>query len=190
MSLDFCAIDFETASMKRASACSVGIVKVKDGKLVDEYYSLINPKTYYNRSCIAVHGITPKMTDNADDYSAISKEILQFGEGLPFVAHNAAFDMSVMKAENIRYGLDDFKIAYFDSLGLTKKFLQLDDAKLSTIAEHLNIEFNHHNAMDDAVVAAHAVLEICRVRNATTIPQLLKGAGYKKYKVLDGSKIR
>jgi DNA polymerase-3 subunit epsilon len=44
---DFVAIDFETANVERCSVCSVGIVIVKDGEIVDKFYSLIQPEPDY-----------------------------------------------------------------------------------------------------------------------------------------------
>ena len=64
---DFAAIDFETANTERSSVCSVGIVVYKDGKKVDEFYSLIKPEPeYYNYWCSQVHGLSAEDTEEAD----------------------------------------------------------------------------------------------------------------------------
>ena len=44
---DFAAIDFETANGQRCSVCSVGIVIVRNGEIVDRFYSLIRPTPNY-----------------------------------------------------------------------------------------------------------------------------------------------
>ncbi|MBO5873812.1 MAG: exonuclease, partial [Rikenellaceae bacterium] len=63
---DFAAIDFETANGSRSSVCSVGIVIVKDGEIVDKFYSLIHPTpNYYAQFCCAVHGLSDEDTRNA-----------------------------------------------------------------------------------------------------------------------------
>ena len=63
---DFAAIDFETANNERSSICSVGVVIYRDGKKVDEFYSLVKPEPeYYNYWCTRVHGLTANDTDNA-----------------------------------------------------------------------------------------------------------------------------
>ena len=55
---DFAAIDFETANNERSSVCSVGVVIVKNGEIVDSFYSLIQPEpNYYNYWCSQVHGL-------------------------------------------------------------------------------------------------------------------------------------
>ena len=63
---DFAAIDFETANNERTSVCSVGVVIVRDGEIVDTFYSLIQPEpNYYNYWCTQVHGLTRRDTENA-----------------------------------------------------------------------------------------------------------------------------
>ena len=63
---DFAAIDFETANNEPSSGCSVGIIIVRDGEIVDSFYSLIKPEPdYYNYWCQRVHGLCSRNTDNA-----------------------------------------------------------------------------------------------------------------------------
>ena len=74
--MDFVAIDFETATSDRNSACSVGIVVVSDGKIVDEYYSLIKPPgNYYDWRTIRVHGIKPKQTESAPKFAKVYPQL-------------------------------------------------------------------------------------------------------------------
>ena len=66
---NFVAIDFETANFKPSSVCSVGICIVKDGEIVDNYYSLIRPvPNYYNQRCQDVHGLGPSDTNDAPEF--------------------------------------------------------------------------------------------------------------------------
>ena len=74
--MDFAAIDFETATAKRDSACSVAVVEVKDGKLVDSYYTLIQPPgNVYDWFNTKIHGITREDTADAPDFAAIWPEL-------------------------------------------------------------------------------------------------------------------
>ena len=69
---DFAAIDFETANNERSSVCSVGIVIVRDGEIVDSFYSLIQPEpNYYNYWCSQVHGLCSEDTDEQATFSSI-----------------------------------------------------------------------------------------------------------------------
>ena len=90
---NFAAIDFETANQQRTSICSVGIVIVRDGEIVDSYYSLIKPEPeYYSYWNTRVHGLTMEDTMNARVFPEVWAEIQPKIEGLPLVAHNSPFD--------------------------------------------------------------------------------------------------
>ena len=74
---DFAAIDFETANNERSSVCSVGIVIVRDGEIVDTFYSLIQPEpNYYNYWCNQVHGLSHDDTDDAPVFPCKIAEVL------------------------------------------------------------------------------------------------------------------
>ena len=61
MNTDFIAIDFETATGHRDSACAIGIAVVEDLKVVDTFYSLIQPPgLLFHPGNVRIHGITPK----------------------------------------------------------------------------------------------------------------------------------
>lgn len=90
MMKDFAAIDFETANSERSSVCSVGIVIVRDGEIVDSYYSLIKPEPeYYSYWNTQVHGLTLEDTLNARVFPEVWAEVAPKIEGLPLVAHNS-----------------------------------------------------------------------------------------------------
>ena len=76
MMRDFIAIDFETANQHPSSVCSVGVVMVRDGQMVDSFYSLIQPEpNYYNYWCLQVHGITQIETDDAPVFSKVWQQL-------------------------------------------------------------------------------------------------------------------
>lgn len=105
--LDFCAIDFETANAERCSVCSVGIVIVKDGEIVDKFYSLIQPEPdYYCYWNTRVHGLTQKDTMDAPVFPKVWEQVEPLIEGLPLVAHNARFDEGCLKAVFKVYQMD------------------------------------------------------------------------------------
>lgn len=96
---DFAAIDFETANNERSSVCSVGVVIVRGGEIVDKFYSLIKPEPeYYNYWCSRVHGLCAADTEDAPVFPDVWKQIEPKITGLPLVAHNKAFDESCLKA--------------------------------------------------------------------------------------------
>jgi len=86
---DFVAIDFETATGYRNSACSVALVTVKDGVIVDEFYELFQPPNneYWNQN-IRIHRITPEMTATLPSFGFFYTDIKERLLGKVVVAHN------------------------------------------------------------------------------------------------------
>lgn len=83
---DFAAIDFETANNCHSSVCSIGVVIVRNGEIVDSFYSLIHPEPeYYQWFCQQVHGISEEDTDNAPVFPYVWEKIAPKFEGLPLV---------------------------------------------------------------------------------------------------------
>ena len=114
---DFAAIDFETANNERSSVCSVGIVIVRNGEIVDSFYSLIQPEpNYYNYWCSQVHGLCHEDTDDAPVFPKVWAQIEPLIEGLPLVAHNKPFDEGCLKAVFRVYQMDYPDYEFYDTL--------------------------------------------------------------------------
>lgn len=186
MSINFVAIDFETANDNRASPCAVGMTKVTNGKITDTYYSLIDPETEFDSYNIYIHGITPEMVAGERNYADISKDILIFSDGLPLVAHYAPFDMGVIRDSNERYSINDFKVQYFDSYYLSLRYIKALNYKLNNLASLIGFDFNHHNALEDANACAEVILYLCRQNKLSTVEELLTNARYSHFGEIDG----
>ncbi|WP_185753575.1 3'-5' exonuclease [Selenomonas sp. AB3002] len=154
--MNFAAIDFETATSARDSACSVAVVEVVEGKLYDSYYTLIQPpENKYNPFNIQIHGITREDTRYAPSFAKIWPELQEHLEGKVVVAHNAPFDMGVLGACLLRAGLPVPKFSYCDTVAISRKvWPELENHKLNTVGSFLDIDFKHHNALDDARTCA------------------------------------
>ena len=155
---DFAAIDFETANNERSSVCSVGIVIVRNGEIVDSFYSLIQPEpNYYSYWCTKVHGITHDDTESAPSFPDVWKQIEPLIEGLPLVAHNKAFDESCLKAVFRCYRMDypdyEFHCTYQAARQAFPKGLR--NYQLHTVAARCGYQLrNHHHALADAEACA------------------------------------
>lgn len=104
---DFETIDFETANSERSSVCSVGVVIVRGGEIMDKYYSLIKPEPeYYNYWCSKVHGLCATDTEDAPIFPEVWKQIEPMIGDMPLVAHNKSFDESCLKAVFRVYQMD------------------------------------------------------------------------------------
>lgn len=154
--LDFTAIDFETATASRDSACSVAVVAVQDGQLSDTYYTLIKPPdNKYNWFNTRIHGLRAEDTAAAPDFADIWPELVERLHGHIVVAHNARFDMSVLSACLSRYHLPKPEFSYCDTVAISRKvWPQLENHKLDTVGRFLEFDFKHHNALDDAKACA------------------------------------
>jgi len=155
--MDFCAIDFETATFDRNSACEVGICVVQDSQVVETKTWLIKPPSfpYFSQRNIDVHGILPSDVKDAPTFDEIWYEIEEMMYGTLMIAHNAAFDAGVLRACLNHYGIFTPNINYLCSIQLAKKsWNYLPKYGLKHLAEYHDLTFNHHRAGDDAEVCA------------------------------------
>ncbi|NGZ75030.1 exonuclease domain-containing protein [Saccharibacillus alkalitolerans] len=190
--MDFVAIDFETANAKRGSVCAVGLVDVRGGRIVDEYYTLVNPHDDFDYFCIAVHGITPDQVEDAPSFTDIWPELRRRIENRILVAHNASFDMSVLRRSAEDHGLDMPHIQYMCSCLMSRKIWpDMPNHKLNTVARELGLgAFKHHDAMDDARTAAKIFLRCSEAGEATDCGSLAERYGYRIGQILqDGGHI-
>ena len=160
---DFAAIDFETANGERSSVCSVGIVIVRNGKIVDSFYSLIHPEpNYYNYWCTQVHGLCQEDTEEAPIFPKVWAQIEPMIKGLPLVAHNSPFDEGCLKAAFRTYQMDYPDYLFYDTLRASRRVLpNLENHQLHTVAAACDyILENHHHALADAEACAWIAMMI------------------------------
>jgi DNA polymerase-3 subunit epsilon len=150
---DFIAMDFETAAYSRDSAISIGLVKYHNYKPVESYYSLIRPpKLYVRPDFTQIHGLTIDDVKDAPNFKHIwETEVKEFIGTTILAAHNAAFDMGVLKAVLGYYNLPIPGLQYFCSCRLSKKVWPVYKShSLSNLAKTFNIVYDAHNALADA----------------------------------------
>ncbi len=159
---DFAAIDFETANNCRSSVCSVGVVIVRGGKVVDKFYSLIEPEpNYYTFWTTRVHGLTRRDTDGQPCFPKVWAQIEDKIKGLPLVAHNRPFDQSCLKAVFEVYGMDYPDYPFFCTLAASKRKLRLPSHNLEVVAAACGYDLSrHHHALADAEACAAIALKI------------------------------
>ena len=154
MSLSFVAIDFETATAYRHSACAIGIVTVEHGIIADEYYTLIQPPgNYYLWQNVRVHGITANDTKFAPLFKDIYPEIKQKLESKIVVAHNESFDRSVLTKTMQHYYLNYTDLNLAERWECTWKIYRdkgFSPANLNSCCARLGITLKHHEALSDA----------------------------------------
>lgn len=159
--MNFVAMDFETASRKRASACSIALTLVENDQVTSKFYSLINPETSFDWQNIKVHGIHEADVLDAPTFPMIWDHIQDlFASQQLIVAHNISFDNSVLKKSLERYAIPLVKYPTLDTVKTSRNFYpQFENYKLNTVCDQLNITLeNHHNALDDSVACANILI--------------------------------
>jgi DNA polymerase-3 subunit epsilon len=179
--LDFTAIDFETANNSPASACSVGMVKVRDGVVVDTAYWLIKPPLGHDSFLewnVRIHGIMAVDVADALLWSEQLPDLTAFAENDHLVAHNAGFDMGVIAAACAASYVPTPTYDYLCSLQVARKTYNLDSYKLPVAAMAAGFEdFEHHNAAADAAACAAIIVHSARRHGASSIVELAELAG-------------
>ena len=179
--MNFVTIDFETAEYSQESACAIGLVKFLGGKPADKYYSLICPPGLYIRPDFTdIHGLTIEDVKDAPSFDKIWNEIKAFYGDLPLAAHNAAFDMGVMRAVLKWYEIENPKFKYFCTCKLAKNvWPHLSSHSLPKLARHFELKYNAHNALDDALTCGKLVIMAAEDYGCKSISELLKDARQK-----------
>lgn len=154
------AIDFETANEQRASACAIGLAFIEGGRVVaTEEYLIRPPELRFTPFTIGVHGIRPEDVAHKAEFPDLWERLRPRLSGALLLAHNASFDMSVLRATLAWYGLDVPAHSYLCTL-LTARRLwpALERHKLNYLAWHFGIELDHHKAGSDARACAEIAL--------------------------------
>jgi DNA polymerase-3 subunit epsilon len=178
--MNFIAIDFETANASRSSICSVGFAMVENGRLIKTEHILIKPvPNYYDGFNSHLHGIDDSHTKDKRTFKQQWQELRPYFHNQTIIAHNAAFDCSVL-----RYTLDEARLTYPDlkyhcTYRLAEKALGLYSHKLNVVSAHFNIKLKHHNAESDAQAAALIALKLCEKFKADSLETLSKSLGFK-----------
>ncbi|MCG9791242.1 3'-5' exonuclease [Flavobacterium algicola] len=158
--MTFTAIDFETATAFHP--CSVGIITVENGLIIDEFVTLIKPpNNLYNPFTIKVHGIYPRDTVNAKSFLQVYPEIKKRLQNRIVVAHNESFDRNVLSKSMALYGLNYDELNIGDRWECTVKIYKskgFKPTKLSDCCRVMKIALNHHEALSDARACANLYL--------------------------------
>lgn len=161
---DFAAIDFETANRQRSSMCSVGVVIVKDGRVVEKLYSLIYPRPgFFSYWATRIHGLTMRDVEDAPPFPEVWSQIAPKIEGLPLVAHNCSFDEGCLKAAFEIYDMAYPRYTFYCTYRASRKQLKgiLPNHQLQTVAKYCGYDLErHHHALADAEACAAIAIRL------------------------------
>ena len=156
----FVAIDFETSGRQASSACAAGLVRIREGRLEESFYTLIRPPS--SRILFTwVHGLTWDMLKDAPSFPEIWPEMAAFIEGADgFVAHNAPFDRSVLYGCAEAFGCQAPAIPFHCTLKGSRRALPLQSRGLDCVCGYFGIGLDHHHALSDARACAEIFLRL------------------------------
>ena len=191
----YCVLDLETTGFSAVNEkiTEVGIMKIKNGEVIEQFSSFVNPEKHIPQRVTEVTNITDDMVKDAPTIKEIFPKILEFIKDSVLVAHNAQFDIGFLKqnAKNLGY---EFDYTYIDTLSLSKDlFPDYKKYKLGKIAENLGIKVEvAHRALDDVdttVKVFNKMLDILKKRGAKKIEDIdkvsrLQEAKKEEYKKL------
>lgn len=166
----YVVVDIETTGGRAAQhkITEIGMVKVVNGKIIEEYETLLNPQCRIPRNITALTGIDDEMVADAPIFAEVADEVAQFTKGCVFVAHNVNFDYGFIKQEFTRIERRFSRAKLCTVREMRKAKPGLKSYSLANLTAAFNIDMTrHHRAMSDAI-AANELLTIIndyRLRN-------------------------
>lgn len=148
----YTAFDVETPNRNNNSMCSIGLVHVENGIVTFQREYLVNPEADFDYGNVLIHGITEDMVYDAPTFPQVWKEISPFFDGL-LIAHNATFDLSVVKSSLDRNDLIIPEMYYVCTVQLSRRHIPRErygSHRLNDLSRGLGISLDHHNALSDA----------------------------------------
>jgi len=176
------AIDFETASRERASACALGLAVIEGDRIVERRSWLVQPPgNYFDPVNTRIHGIHADLVAQEREFDGVWAEIEPYLRGAVILAHNAPFDMGVLRASLVRYELAPPRISgYLCTVTMARRvWPDLANHQLSTVCRHCGIPLVHHEAASDACACASIALRCLADTGQPTLDGLAVAMGLR-----------
>jgi DNA polymerase-3 subunit epsilon len=158
--MEFVAIDVETANADMASICQIGLAKFKDGQLVGEWSTLIDPEDYFDFINIDIHGITEKDVVGAPKFSEVAGELSKYLSGSVCVSHTHFDRVSVGRALE-KYSLNPIDTIWLDSARVARRTWEECSWRgygLLNVCKIIGYKFKHHDALEDAKASGQVLI--------------------------------
>ena len=175
------AIDFETATREANSACALGLAVVRDGRVMRTESWLIQPpfNEYEYRNTL-VHGLSSEDTALAPDFAEVWWEVAPLLAEGPLLAHNAPFDIRVLRALIASHELTAPSYEYVCTVAFARRaFPDLRRHTLDVMCDHCGIALMHHDAASDAAACANLALSCAQAAGTSSIAEAVDMLGVK-----------
>ena len=157
--MTYIVFDVETPNRANDRISSIGITAVKDGRIAAQYASLVDPETHFDAFNTQLTGINAEMVREAPSFPALWQKIEHIMSRGVLVAHNAAFDMSVLRQCLKSYGIVWKATApYLCTVQIGRRVLPGMPHSLDVMCRHYGIALNHHQADSDSRACAEILL--------------------------------
>ncbi|TQI67884.1 exonuclease domain-containing protein [Clostridium sp. KNHs216] len=157
----YIAFDVETPNYANDRISAIGITVVENGRITYDFYSLVNSEVHFDPFNIRLTGITPEMVADQPAFPELWEKIAPvMGSGL-LIAHNAPFDMGVLAQCLNDYGIEWQPFTYYACTCVMGRacYPQLQNHKLNTLCNYLNLNLDHHHAGSDSHACAELLLD-------------------------------
>jgi DNA polymerase III epsilon subunit-like protein len=149
------AFDVETPNSRNNRICAIGLTVIEDGAITDSQYYLVNPECEFDYQCIQIHGIRPGDVKDAPVFPIVWNKIREIFRSCLVAAHNASFDLCVLKKTLQAYGMNESLVYFVDTLAMARAMVtDTRDHKLSTLCARFHIPLDHHHAGSDSNACA------------------------------------
>lgn len=158
--MEFIAFDVETANPDMASICQIGIAKYKNGELIDEWSSLIDPEDYFDDINIDIHGITEEDVVGAPTFPQLLDELNRFFLNSICVSHTH-FDRVSIERAFTKYSLLPIETTWLDSARVARRAWEecaWNGYGLANVCKIIGYEFKHHDALEDAKASGQVLI--------------------------------
>jgi DNA polymerase-3 subunit alpha (Gram-positive type) len=163
--LDFVVVDIEAtgAKMPPNRIIELGAYRIRGGKIVDNFLTLVNPEITIPRFVVALTGISNETVKQAPLFAEVAPRWLEFVEDAVLIAHNAPFDTNFLNHEISRvYPGHRMINPHLCTVTLSRRAIPgLTNYRLDTVADHFSIPiFDRHRAGSDALATAEIFLHL------------------------------
>ena len=179
--MQYIGLDFETANSAPESACSIGIGVFEQQTLQQDMEILMKPPVgfdQFHRFNTYIHGIHKRDVEDAPHFDQVWPKIQKTIEGNLIICHNASFDIHVLRRLLRHYQLDFNPFYYICTVKISQKvWPEMENHKLNTVSQHLQISLHHHHAASDAIAAGYIFLKALEETGSKDVFELAKLLG-------------
>ena len=155
----FVAFDVETPNRLNSRMSAIGITVMENGEITDKFYTLVNPETHFDAFNVQLTGISEKTVKDAPVFPEVWAQIEPMMSSGLLVAHNAVFDMSVLKKCLHDYGIDWRPyVRYLCTVQMGRRLLPGMSHRLNALCDYYGIGLDHHQAASDSQACAEILL--------------------------------